>query len=546
VAEDAPDGTGSGRAWVAGPAPDLLLGAGGAYLLSVPLLWLVASRASAADWPLWVAWVIAILINGPHYGATLLRVYERREERQRYALFSVWVTLLLWLAFVVALHRPLVGFGLVTVYFTWSPWHFAGQNYGVSLMFLRRAGVPVSPTARRCLHASFFLSFALTFLALHVEGSTGIQAPTRDVGYTDLELLRLGIPQPVAVALMLVCGALYLASLTWAASLLRRKATARQLLPVGALAACQALWFAVPSALDLTNAWSARSLAFAAIWISAAHSLQYLWVTLHHAKQTAAGTRLPGYLARTALVGNAAIAIPGIFFAPGLLGASLTWDAGLSTLVFSVVNLHHFVLDGAVWRLRDGRVARALLRGGVGRAVAANGITPPRRSWGARALWATCAFCLALEVGELVRQQAQHHGAYGAAAAMLDGLSRLGRDHELARIRLGRSLLERGDVAAAQVQFERSADARPTVAAFGGLGRSLQAQGDLLGAAEAYEAGLALDPEDAALLRSAGLARLELGQPVRAAELLERALRSEPQHLGTRRTLERARSQIGP
>ena len=31
-------------------------------------------------------------------------------------------------------------------------------------------------------------------------------------------------------------------------------------------------------------------------------------------------------------------------------------------LVASVVNLHHFVLDGAIWKLRDGRVARVLLR----------------------------------------------------------------------------------------------------------------------------------------------------------------------------------------
>jgi hypothetical protein len=35
---------------------------------------------------------------------------------------------------------------------------------------------------------------------------------------------------------------------------------------------------------------------------------------------------------------------------------------GLGLLTASIVNLHHFVLDGAIWTLRDGRVARMLLR----------------------------------------------------------------------------------------------------------------------------------------------------------------------------------------
>ena len=65
-----------GSVWIDGPVPDLLLGAGGAYLFSVPLIWIFASGASASDWPYTIVWIVAILINGPHYGATLLRVYE--------------------------------------------------------------------------------------------------------------------------------------------------------------------------------------------------------------------------------------------------------------------------------------------------------------------------------------------------------------------------------------------------------------------------------------------------------------------------------------
>jgi len=278
MATEEPSAKPRGPSWLEGPFTDLLVGAGGAYLLSVPLLWLAASGAVASDWSFTPIWIIAILINGPHYGATLLRVYAQREERRRYALFAAWGTLLLAAIFVVGLHEPYVGALILTVYFSWSPWHFAGQNYGISLMFLRRSGIEVSPLAKRLLHASFVLSFMLAFLALHAEFSTGLHAPPRSALYTDPVLLRLGIPGAIAGSLIFACGAAYLFSVVGAVAILRRRATARELLPVGSLILCQALWFAVPSLLDVTRAWSTRSLAFAAIWISAAHSMQYLWV----------------------------------------------------------------------------------------------------------------------------------------------------------------------------------------------------------------------------------------------------------------------------
>ena len=39
------------------------------------------------------------------------------------------------------------------------------------------------------------------------------------------------------------------------------------------------------------------------------------------------------------------------------------FNAGLAAIIASAVNIHHFILDGAIWKLRDGRIARILLRG---------------------------------------------------------------------------------------------------------------------------------------------------------------------------------------
>src|SRR5262249_38889571 len=143
---------------------------------------------------------------------------------------------------------------------------------------------------------------------------------------------------------------------------LRREAERSALLAPALLIATHALWFVLPSIGTTTAAWYATSLVFAPIWISTAHSLQYLWITSFYARRSAPPIGTPSFLARATLVGAAATLLPGLLFVPGLLGPSLSHAAGVGVLLFSVLNLHHFLLDGAVWKLRDGRVARALLR----------------------------------------------------------------------------------------------------------------------------------------------------------------------------------------
>ena len=546
MATDAPSAKPRGPSWLEGPYSDLLIGAGGAYLLSIPLLFLAASGAVASDWPFTAIWVIAILLNGPHYGATLLRIYAKREERRRYAAFAVWVTLLFSAIFVLGLHDAYVGALIVTAYFTWSPWHFAGQNYGISLMFLHRSGIEIPPPAKRLLYASFVLSSLLAVLVLHAESATGFNWPPRGTVYTDPTLLRLGIPRAIADSLILLCGSSYLLSVIGAVSILRRRATTRELLPVGLLILCQALWFVVPSVLDATQAWSARSLAFALIWVSAAHSAQYLWITFHYAKRGTAGVRLREFLLKTTLAGNAAIVLPGILFAPMLFGTSLTWEEGLSTLIFAVINLHHFMLDGAIWKLRYGKVARMLLRDAEDQPRAPAIVPTSRWRRPSTAVWAICSICLAVEFGELARHQAQNLGAHRIATTMFAALGWAGREHSIEHVRFGRALLEQEDYEAARIEFEKSLRARPSVGAWGGVGRSLEGERDFSRAAEAYESGLAVDPNDTPLLRSAAVARSKLGEHERAVTLLIRALALEPNNPMNRRMLERAQQNLEP
>ena len=346
--------------WLHGPVSDLLFGSGLLYLITLPLVQWWATRTGAEAWPTFVVMAIALAVSGPHYGATLLRVYEHRSDRRRYSIFTIYVTAALALLFLAGLYDAVVGSWLLTIYVTWSPWHFAGQNFGLALMTMRRRGIDIDEGLKRALYASFIFSFLLATLPLHMSGSDLVFAQGASDGHDIFRVLRLGIPSPLAQVGAVVFGLGYVTTLGIVVARLARVAPWRDLAPAALIVATQAAWFAVPAFGIASGGWGHLGLAFAAIWISGAHAIQYLWVTSYYAKQRGDAHGLPSYLGKALLVGSLLL-IPQFLFAPGLLGAYATNSLGVAVLAFSVGNLHHFLLDGAIWKLRDGRVARILL-----------------------------------------------------------------------------------------------------------------------------------------------------------------------------------------
>src|SRR5690606_26634293 len=58
------------------------------------------------------------------------------------------------------------------------------------------------------------------------------------------------------------------------------------------------------------------------------------------------------------VVGGMALFLPG----PWLMSRMLHVDFTHSLIIFvSIINIHHFMVDGAIWKLRDGRIAQLLL-----------------------------------------------------------------------------------------------------------------------------------------------------------------------------------------
>jgi hypothetical protein len=334
---------------------------------------------------------------------------------------------------VAGLHWALLGSLLLTAYATWSPWHFSGQNYGLSLMLMGRRGVAVDPLTKRLLYVSFLLSFALTALLLHTEAGAIALAPIPAAISGQYRFLSLGLPDGFSSVAFPLAGAAYVGVVGLAAVRLLRRGRARDLAPAGALVATQILWFSFPALLRYLDAFTTQNIAFGAFGVSIAHSVQYLWVTSYYAANSGRRERVPAFLGRTLLAGSAVVLLPALLFAPELLG-TVPFHAGLGILLFSVVNLHHFLLDGAIWKLRDGPVARVLLRSPDEAASDSSGAADTPGAWrtaflagGALAFGIAVFYDLEVEFGI---QRALAGGDLTRAEAATDRLRWIGRaDH---------------------------------------------------------------------------------------------------------------------
>src|SRR6202521_2377336 len=170
--------------WVYNPWLDLIVGCGAC---SAPLL-LLSSFSLASNARAWsVAFYgLALFFNYPHYMATIYRAYHRAEDFQKYRIFTVHTTALIVLTLLLSHFWLRLLPWIFTLYLTWSPWHYSGQNYGLFMMFARRAGAKPSTVERRALYAAFLLSYAILFLSFH----TG---PSNDALF-----ISLGIPAKVS------------------------------------------------------------------------------------------------------------------------------------------------------------------------------------------------------------------------------------------------------------------------------------------------------------------------------------------------------------
>lgn len=334
--------------WVYRPWLDLIVGCG-AWSLPLMALAYFSSAASTLTWSA-IFYFLALFLNYPHYMATIHRAYHTEEDFRTYRIFTVHITLLIALTVVLS-HvwvRSLPW--IFTLYLTASPWHYSGQNYGLFMMFTRRAGLQPTVGERRSIYAAFLISYAILFLNFHTGPSI------------DPLFVSLNIPSRVSAWAQVFLAAAFVACSVFTISRLISRARLRSLIPSLTLFSTQCIWFLLPTVLSLVERFRVPQSRYSTGVLAMMHSAQYLWVTSYYAKREAAEVagRTWRPLAYFALLttGGIALFIPG----PWLSSAVFHFDFTRSFLIFTaLVNIHHFLLDGAIWKLRDRRIAARLL-----------------------------------------------------------------------------------------------------------------------------------------------------------------------------------------
>jgi Tfp pilus assembly protein PilF len=334
--------------WIYRPAIDLIVGCGA---WSAPLL-LLAFFASNSHPQAWTVgfYFVALLFNYPHFMATVYRAYHTHTEFAKYRVFTVHIAVLLIVAGVVAhLWYPLLPW-IFTLYIFWSPWHYTGQNFGLLMMFARRSGISPTTAERRALRLAFVASFVMLMLSFNTGPST------------DPLILSLGLDAKITLPIRITLAAAFILATGWAFFSLRRRATLRALGPSMLLALTQFLWFLLPAIIELATARDVPQTRYSSGVLAVLHSAQYLWITSYYQRKEARAAgdthwRFSTYLL-TLVAGGIALFIPGPWIVSRLFHA----DFAASFLTFTaLVNIHHFILDGALWKLRDTRIAAMLL-----------------------------------------------------------------------------------------------------------------------------------------------------------------------------------------
>jgi hypothetical protein len=328
--------------WIARPSIDLLIGCGG---WSLPLLAIsyTLSGAAALQWSA-AFYSLALVTNYPHYMATVYRAYGRRDRSANH-LYIVWGTVLLvGLAALAHLDTALLPW-LFTAYVMWSPWHYTGQNFGLMMMFLRRGDLEVTAIERRRLYAAFIASYLLLLAAFNEAGSS------------DPLVITLGLPPQATRVIESVAGLVFVAAgLSGLIPLARRAGRGRILAPA-VLYLTQALWFVVPTALTWFLGLAVPQTRYSSGILAVMHSAQYLWITQYFARREQAQAWDANRYWLAVVIGGIALFLPIPWLASYV--AHVDFTASM-LIVTAVVNLHHFMLDGVVWKLRDPRVSRAL------------------------------------------------------------------------------------------------------------------------------------------------------------------------------------------
>ena len=335
--------------YLVNPAVDAFVMGGASIALYAACLLLEGNSGGAMLISAWEKFaIVTAAMNGSHFAATSYRLYRSPQAMRQFPLTAALVPVVVLAGVAASFRWPLaIAPYFIKLFLLWSPYHYSGQTIGLTALYARRANVTLEPAERMALDGFVFSTFLASI------GRAEAQLNRFDF-LGDIAYPAFGLPSWVATVFMgsmAACGAAFL---FFAA----RRAKRGQGLPwiVFLAPATQFVWLVLgPS--------SALFYPFVPMF----HGVQYLFISwflhLQERRLEGAPRSLAGAATETFRWGGwSFVGYFVLFLAIPKILAELTGLSFLfTTAVFTGgVQLHHFFVDGVIWRLRTPHLSRAM------------------------------------------------------------------------------------------------------------------------------------------------------------------------------------------
>jgi hypothetical protein len=293
------------------------------------------------------------LVNHPHYMATYFRAYANWNNIKEYFASTLIAPIILLIGAYACFVYPLSWAPIfIKAYFVTSGYHYSGQTYGISLIYLNKNNIQFSGLSKFIL--SFFIYSSYVYNLCHLESKTANPSTIEGIA-----MQPLGLPaESVIFSTYLISFAfvLYL-GLNYYLYKVQNK-----VLPtiVQIVVFSQIIWFVI-------GAYNEAFVMFVPFF----HSLQYLLVTFYANFRK----QFNGIVYSMKSLGEffwtmdfikyyRLLVILGMIFFVGipfainqLSGANFLFS---SVVISAFMNLHHFIVDGEIWKLRKPVISKEI------------------------------------------------------------------------------------------------------------------------------------------------------------------------------------------
>lgn len=279
---------------------------------------------------------IILISNSAHFASSTVRLYTKPDSTKALPFLTMAFPLVALAILTLCIFQAeRMGQHLQALYLTWSPYHYAAQAYGLAVMYSYRSGCLLAQSDKKMLWWVCMLPFFFNFSTGHKIGLEWI-IPSQLLEITTVEQVRTGVG--VVLTILAFVTVLALFTKVW-----RSKSGTMPLISLLIIITNGIWWFVLPTLQ-------------AFVWATIFHGIQYLAIVIIF--------HLKDQMDRPDNTHGSLYHILWFYAASLLLGYSLFRCLPLAyvfagfdlveslLLVVAAINIHHFIVDAYIWRLK--------------------------------------------------------------------------------------------------------------------------------------------------------------------------------------------------